>query len=196
MLKASIPFWTVLITFGLGLEPFQPKLVATVMWIGLGVIVAAKGELAFDTLGTSLAVAGIICECVRLVLSQKLLQSAEIKFNPITGVFYTAPLSFLTLMIPFLLLERHEFGEFIFGVDAVTGRMKLWEIMPHMIGNGCMAFMLNLVVFNFIQVRARPAPLARLPARPPARPLARPPVAVPSLPLSLPLLLLLRTPNF
>ena len=25
MLKASIPFWTVLITFGLGLEPFQPK---------------------------------------------------------------------------------------------------------------------------------------------------------------------------
>jgi hypothetical protein len=43
---------------------------------------------------------GIICECIRLVLSQKLLQGAAIKFNPLTGVYYTAPLSFLTLLIP------------------------------------------------------------------------------------------------
>ena len=71
MLKASIPFWTCIITLVLRIEHVEWKVIANCVWIGLGVIVAAEGELQFEMFGTILAVTGIICECIRLVLSQK-----------------------------------------------------------------------------------------------------------------------------
>jgi hypothetical protein len=151
MLKASIPFWTCIITLVMRIEAVSWKVMLNCVWIGFGVIIAAKGELEFEWFGCLITLAGIICECIRLVLSQKLLQGAAIKFNPLTGVYYTAPLSFMTLLVPWFFIESEKFIPYLMSPADDGHRNMLTYITPYVLSNGCMAFVLNLVVYNFIQ---------------------------------------------
>jgi hypothetical protein len=59
MLKASIPFWTCMITIMMRIEAIDWKVLLNCIWIGLGVIIAAKGELEFEWFGTLIALTGV-----------------------------------------------------------------------------------------------------------------------------------------
>jgi hypothetical protein len=151
MLKASIPFWTVVISFLTGTAAPSGRLLAQVVWIGCGVAIAAAGAVEFQWLGVLLTVTGIIFECIRLVLSQRLLQGTDIKFNALTGVHVIAPLSFCCLLLPYLALD-HARLMLWFAQPAATGQSNFWHALPYLLTNGCLAYLLNLVVYNVIIV--------------------------------------------
>jgi hypothetical protein len=152
MLKASLPTVSLIIGFAIGLEQPSWPMFLCICWICSGVIIAGLAELdlEFHFIGTCLAMTGFIFESLRLVLSQKLLQASAIKFNPMTGVYYTAPLSFCALSIPFLLLESSRFFEYL-GATHPSGSTNLVAMAPYMLTNGMLAYALNLSVYNVIQ---------------------------------------------
>ena len=68
-------------------------------------------------------------------------------------MYYTAPLSFCTLLIPWYFLESEKLIPYLLQpADGHSGRSMLVYITPYILSNGCLAFVLNLVVYNFIQV--------------------------------------------
>lgn len=71
---------------------------------------------------------------------QLLLQSNDIKLNPVTTMYYMSPCCFVFLCIPFTLLE----GPFIFTDPRVT------VDLPVLLSNALCAFALNLAVFLLI----------------------------------------------
>jgi len=137
MLKASIPTFSLLIGFATGMEHYDTRLLGTVVGIGLGVMIASLGEVEFVWEGFIVAIVGLITEAARLVLTQRLLQGQDIKFNAITGNYYTAPIAFATLAVPFVFFE----------LDRYQQTVDLAEIGVHIIGNGLLAAMLNVSVF-------------------------------------------------
>jgi drug/metabolite transporter (DMT)-like permease len=78
-----------IIGFITGVEEFNMKLLLCVMGVGVGVSIASLGEMEFVMVGFLIAVVGLVTEAARLVLTQKLLQGQDIKFNAITGNYYT-----------------------------------------------------------------------------------------------------------
>mmetsp|Transcript_11793 Transcript_11793/g.43090 ORF Transcript_11793/g.43090 Transcript_11793/m.43090 type:complete len:344 (-) Transcript_11793:362-1393(-) len=146
MLKAATPTISVLIAFCLGTEKPSLRLFLTILWIGLGVMIASFGELEFNMFGTILAVAGLSCESLRLVLSQRLLQADDIRFNAITGVYFTAPLSFVVLFALFLCFEYSSLEAF------VVSHVNPTEVLLVLLSNGVMAFFLNLSVYQVLQL--------------------------------------------
>jgi len=137
MLKASIPTFSLLIGFITGVEVFNMKLLLCVMGVCGGVVIASIGEAEFVPVGFCIAVVGLITEAARLVLTQRLLQGQDIKFNAITGNYYTAPIAFGTLAVPFLYFEAQRWIE---TVDVA-------DMGPHIVLNGLLAALLNISVF-------------------------------------------------
>lgn len=137
MLKASIPTFSLLIGFLTGVESFNMKLLLSVMGVGAGVVIASIGEAEFVMVGFCIAVVGLVTEAARLVLTQRLLQGQDIKFNAITGNYYTAPIAFATLAVPFYFFESQRW------LDTVDFE----DIGIHIIMNGLLAALLNISVF-------------------------------------------------
>eukprot|EP00937_MAST-01D_sp_MAST-1D-sp2_P008209 g8209.t1 len=151
MLKASIPFWTVVIAALTRTgDPPSARLVVNVIWIGAGVAVAAFGAIEFQWYGVLLTLTGIIFECIRLVLSQKLLQGSDIRFNALTGVHFVAPLSLLCLLVPYFWLDHERLMVWL--GESTNNEMNLWRALPYLLTNGVMAYCLNIVVYNVIIV--------------------------------------------
>jgi drug/metabolite transporter (DMT)-like permease len=151
MLKASIPFWTVVISGALGSEKHTRRTFVVVTWIGAGVALSASGAVEFQWAGVLLTMGGIICECVRLVLSQKLLQGNDIKFTPLTGVHFVAPCAALCLLPPYLLVDHARLVEWSAEPHSSGGtQTRLAHALPYLLANGLLAYALNLVVYNVI----------------------------------------------
>ncbi|MEW5302836.1 MAG: hypothetical protein WDW38_004054 [Sanguina aurantia] len=137
MVKAGLP--VLVYTFGilLGTEVYNRSLVIDIAIIATGVMISAWGEAHLVMFGLVCILLAIMGDAVRLTLSQKLLQQASIKFNPITTLYYLAPTSALFLTVPFALLEMR--GATTYLADC----SNLWQFGL----NGLAAFALNVVVF-------------------------------------------------
>ena len=152
MLKASIPFWTVVIARASNTgEPPSTRLIVNVIVIGAGVAISAAGAVEFQWFGVMLTLTGIIFECIRLVLSQRLLQGSDIKFNALTGVHYVAPLSLMCLLLPYFALDHSRTMDW-FSRTNENGQLNFWHALPYLLTNGVMAYVLNIVVYNVIIV--------------------------------------------
>jgi drug/metabolite transporter (DMT)-like permease len=151
MLKASLPTLSLLFGFCLGTETPSWPLFFNIAWICGGVMIASIAELdlEFHAMGTALALSGFCFESLRLVLSQKLLQG-KVKFGPLTGVMYVAPLSFCTLSIPFFVLESGRFFTYL-GAEHASGGSNFRVMLPYMVTNGFLAYGLNLSVYQVLQ---------------------------------------------
>lgn len=139
MLKAAIPTFSFLIGVSIGIESFAWRLLGVVIWIGAGVAIASYGEVDFVFHGFMIALVGLVVEAARLVLSQRLLQGQDIKFNAITGIYYQAPISFFALFVPFMAFEFHD-------ASVVMSR-----IPGHLIANACIAASLNVASFMVLK---------------------------------------------
>ena len=153
MLKASIPFWTVVIARATNTgEPPSTRLLVNVIVIGLGVAISAAGAVEFQWFGVMLTLTGIIFECIRLVLSQRLLQGSDIKFNALTGVHFVAPLSLMCLLLPYFALDHSRVMQWFSETAPGGSQSNFWHALPYLLTNGVMAYALNIVVYNVIIV--------------------------------------------
>jgi hypothetical protein len=97
------------------------------------------GEVVFIWAGVIFQVASMLSEATRLTLVQLLLQSKGIKFNPITTLYYVAPVCLACLLIPLATLETEQ----LMSHD--------WNLHPGLIPlSAVAAFALNCSVFLLI----------------------------------------------
>lgn len=91
MLKAFNPVAILLISWSFRLQDPSKKLAAIVGMISLGVALASRGELHFDTTGFVIQGMAVVCEASRLVMIQVLLHG--LKMDPLVSLHYYAPVS-------------------------------------------------------------------------------------------------------
>lgn len=70
------------------------NLLFDMFWISAGVAIASYGEIHLNFLGTFFQITGILCEALRLVLTEVLLKKRGLSLNPITSLYYVAPCRF------------------------------------------------------------------------------------------------------
>ncbi|KAG1672833.1 hypothetical protein FOA52_004637 [Chlamydomonas sp. UWO 241] len=141
MVKSATPVMTYFVGMAWGVESYTHLLLLDVAVITCGVGVAAYGESELVLIGFALLVLCMAFEATRLVLSQQLMQATEVRFTPITTLYYVAPPAAAALLLPYLLLEARASAAFV----ASTPRCAL-----HLIANALIAFGLNLSVYLLI----------------------------------------------
>eukprot|EP01018_Ginkgo_biloba_P020445 Gb_10585 [translate_table: standard] len=105
MLKALMPVAVYSIGILFKKESFNPKTMANMVGITVGVAIAAFGEIKFNPTGILFQLTAVVFEATRLVLIQILLNAKGINLNPITSLYYIAPCCFLFLAIPWTIVE-------------------------------------------------------------------------------------------
>ena len=104
MLKALMPVSVFTVGILFGMETYNPKTLANMIVVTIGVIIASYGEINFVVIGVLFQLASVATESTRLMLIQILLQRRGLSLNPVTTMYYIAPASFLFLSIPFTLV--------------------------------------------------------------------------------------------
>lgn len=92
MLKATMPVAVLITSWVLVVAPINFKQLGNVSFIVIGVIIASIGEIKFDLTGFMWQAGGISFEATRLVMVQRLLSSSEYKMDPLTSLYYFAPI--------------------------------------------------------------------------------------------------------
>lgn len=140
MLKATMPVVTLITSWILAVAPVNFKQLGNVSFIVIGVIIASIGEIKFDLTGFLWQAGGISFEATRLVMVQRLLSSAEYKMDPLTSLYYFAPVcaamnGFVALFteVPRMTMQN------IYDIGFVV-----------LIANAMVAFMLNVSVVFLI----------------------------------------------
>lgn len=138
---AGTPVAVFLVGLCFGTEHFSWQLLLDILLITAGVGISAFGEVNLVMLGLVLLLISMCADAVRLTFVQQLVQSSEIRFNPITTLYYIAPLAAMCLTVPCIFMELR-------GAMAVlsAGTTAWW----HFLLNGFAAFSLNLAVYLLI----------------------------------------------
>ena len=126
MLKALMPAAVYGVGCALGTEAFSRGRAANMAVVTAGVAAASAGEVSLSLLGVALQLGSVATESTRLALVQILLQHKpsallrsrasspspsspeppKIALNPVTTMYYLAPVSLLCLSLPWLAFER------------------------------------------------------------------------------------------
>ena len=99
MCKSSSLAFVLIFAFLFRLESPSIKLVAIIVTMTLGVIMMVAGEVAFDILGFILVILAAFFSGFRWSLTQILLLRSPATSNPFSGIFFLAPVMFLSLAI-------------------------------------------------------------------------------------------------
>lgn len=139
MLKAFTPVAVLSFSFLAGLE--QPSFVElyVVSLICIGVAMASVGETYFSLIGFIFQALGIFFESSRLVLTNVLMK--HIKLDPLSSLYYIAPLCATFIGIAFMIFEFP---------SMPWERMATQEFLGIMLLNGIVAFTLNVAVVMLI----------------------------------------------
>jgi len=144
MLKAMSPVVVFVISCGFGIETYSHGMLANMVVITTGVMIASYGELNFNAFGFMVQCVAIVAESFRIVSVQMLLGRANLKLNSITTLYYVSPACFVFLLIPFVFLELPKLAyglEITHSVHASAGIL---------LGNAFTAFLLNLSIYLLI----------------------------------------------
>lgn len=123
----------------LGTERFGLGSAMNMTLIAFGVLVCAVGEANLVVKGLVQQLVALVFEAARLTLVQILMAGKGIKLNPLQSLYYVSPACLMCLLVPFAFVELQEF------VDNPP------TVYPAIfLGNGLIAFSLNLAVFLLI----------------------------------------------
>jgi hypothetical protein len=112
------------------------RLFLNVSVIVLGVVIASFGEIKFVFIGFMFQLGGIVAEAIRLVLVESLLSSAEFKMDPLTSLYYYAPVCAVMNFVVCLAFEIPRMG-----------MADIWNVGAGVLFiNACVAFALNVSV--------------------------------------------------
>ena len=86
-----MPVAVLLVSWALRVKEPDMKLLYNVSFIVIGVTIATFGEIHFVLKGFLFQLGGIVFEATRLVMVDRLLNSAEYKMDPLVSLYYFAP---------------------------------------------------------------------------------------------------------
>jgi len=107
--------------------------------ISVGVAMTSIGELDFSWIGFTFQFTALLAESGRLVLTNILMK--QLKLDPLSTLYYIAPLSFCFIAVAFLVFEFPTFP-----VD----RLLSLNFLGMLLSNGIVAFTLNIAVVMLI----------------------------------------------
>lgn len=134
-----------LASWAFGVASPSLKVLGNVSVIVVGVVIASFDEIQFDLTGFLYQLGGITFEALRLVLVQKLLNSAEYKMDPLVSLYYFAPVCALMNGLVSL------FTEFPAMTMDDVYHVGIWTLLA----NAMIAFLLNVAVVFLVYSSAR-----------------------------------------
>ena len=123
----------------LGTERFGVGSALNMTLIAFGVLVCAVGEANLVVKGLVQQLVALLFEAARLTLVQILMAGKGIKLNPLQSLYYVSPACLMCLLVPFAFVELQE---------LVDNPPTVYPAI--LLGNGLIAFSLNLAVFLLI----------------------------------------------
>jgi drug/metabolite transporter (DMT)-like permease len=141
MLKACLPVLVLFVSIAFGVAKFERQLLWSILVISIGVILVTEGQVDMSLPGLILQSVSLVFESVRLVMIEVLLKQKGIQLNPITTLYYVAPVTLLCISIPAAMFEFSNLDKII---SMVTGSPLIF------LANCSLAFLLNLAVFLII----------------------------------------------
>eukprot|EP00890_Picochlorum_soloecismus_P002206 jgi/Picsp_1/2987/NSC_01210-R1_plastidic phosphate translocator-like protein1 len=139
MTKSLMPGLVYACGVTLGTERFGWSSAANMALIAFGVLICAIGEENLIMKGLMQQLVALLFEAARLTLVQILMSGKGIKLNPLQSLYYVSPACFFCLLVPFAFVEMEEL---IVNTPVIYPAVFL--------GNGLIAFSLNLAVFLLI----------------------------------------------
>ena len=139
MLKAFTPVAVLIFSFFSGLEKTSAMELYIVGIICIGVALTSAGETYFSWTGFTFQSLGILAESSRLVLTNLLMR--QLKLDPLSSLYYIAPMSAIIISLPCLYFEAS---------NLPWDRMYTTEFAVVMIINASVAFTLNVAVVLLI----------------------------------------------
>jgi len=118
-------------------ESWNAQTVCILFVIMCGCTLSIHGEMAFNMTGFALQMSGQVCEVLKIILQQMVMQGC--KLEPLTMVMVMSPLCLITLGI----------GLYVTWVPAIWVAMQTHWLL--LIGNCCNAVLLNIVVASVIK---------------------------------------------
>lgn len=144
MLKASMPVWVLLMSFAVGLQEPSKVLMAWIVVIFGGVLVATMAEVDIVFWGVVFQSLALGCESLRLVMINKILVSKGLNLPSIAFLYYIAPLCAMILMVPWLVVEASNVL-----ADGAAAPRRIGGLI--LISNASIAFLLNLATMALIK---------------------------------------------
>lgn len=139
MLKAFTPVAVLIFSYLTGIEKTSSVELYIVTVICVGVALTSAGETYFSWIGFIFQSLGILAESSRLVLTNVLMKN--LKLDPLSSLYYIAPLCLLFISIPCIYFESQ---------SLPYERMMTSDFITTMIINGGVAFTLNVAVVLLI----------------------------------------------
>jgi hypothetical protein len=107
MIKAAMPAMVFVISCFMRIETFSIKETVFLLMIGAGVGGCSHGELLFNWTGFGYQATSFLCEAFRLILLKIMLSRGNTAaLDPLSGLYYLAPLNMVALTIPMVLEAR------------------------------------------------------------------------------------------
>eukprot|EP00669_Euglena_mutabilis_P005104 TRINITY_DN1647_c0_g1_i2.p1 TRINITY_DN1647_c0_g1~~TRINITY_DN1647_c0_g1_i2.p1 ORF type:complete len:373 (+),score=171.61 TRINITY_DN1647_c0_g1_i2:94-1119(+) len=141
MLKACLPVLVLFVSVAFGVAKFERHLLWSILVISIGVVLVTEGQVDMSLPGLILQSVSLVFESIRLVMIEVLLKQKGIQLNPITTLFYVAPVTLLCISVPAAVFEFDNLDKI---VSMVTGNPLIFLL------NCSLAFLLNLAVFLII----------------------------------------------
>lgn len=141
MLKACLPVLVFFVSVAYGVAKFERQLLWSIMVISIGVVLVTEGQVDMSIIGLVLQTTSLVFESVRLVMIEVLLKQKGISLNPITTLYYVAPVTLLCISLPAAAFEFKHSDKII---------TMILENPLIFLANCSLAFLLNLAVFLII----------------------------------------------
>ena len=139
MLKASTVVLVLVCSFALRLETPTRRLVACILLISSGLVVACFNQVSINMRGVAVQMLSVVAEALRLCYIAIAFGSRTHaqRLTPLAMVYFVGPLTILALVVPWLVTEAPDV--FANGLEAVrrTGA-------PLLLANASLAFALNI----------------------------------------------------
>jgi len=150
MMKES----NLVLVFGLslffGLEVFNWRSIGILAFVIFATAITIHGEMHFDLHGFIVQGTGQVFECTKIVLQAVLLTAAGKKMDALSYVLLVMPMCFMLLGTSVTFIH-------FFTPDEYSHHIPLPEMhhfvtwAPHLVGNACVAFALNVIIALFIK---------------------------------------------
>jgi len=144
MMKASMPVWVLLVSFAFGLEKPSGALCGWIIIIVFGVGVATVAQVNINFMGMLMQGIAMLCEALRLAITNKILVNKGLKLVPVAFLYYMAPLCAGVLLLPWAILEAPRVL-----ADGATPIRAVGGVL--FVSNMSIAFLLNLSTMALIK---------------------------------------------
>lgn len=149
MCKSSALAFVLLFAFLFRLETPSVKLIFIIATMTIGVIMMVAGETEFSALGFVLVISSAFFSGFRWSLTQILLLRSPATSNPFSGIFFLAPIMFLSLAIIAVPVEG--FRSLGIGLQHLTEKKGVVEGIGILLFPGCLAFLMTASEFALLQ---------------------------------------------